>query len=84
MINDQCIEIKKAVKGTRCLKELVIWYFAFLVWILAFQLLLLVNPSCLKTGFYVLNLSSLDKWQIAWKVNKSWGLVHHYIDPVSR
>lgn len=65
MINDQCIEIKKAVKGTRWLRELVMWYCAFLVSISAFQLLLLVNPSCFKTGFYVLNLSSPAKWQIA-------------------
>jgi len=65
MINDQRIEIKKAVKGTRWFGELVMWCCAFLVSISAFQLLLLVNPLCSKMGFYVLNLSSPAKWQIA-------------------
>lgn len=65
MINDQFIETKKAVKGTRWLTELVMWYYTFWVSISAFQLLLLVNPSCFKTGFYVLNLSSPAKWQVA-------------------
>lgn len=65
MINEQCIEIKKAVKGTRWLRELVTQDCAFLVSISAFQLLLLVNPLCFKTDFHVLNLSSLAKWQIA-------------------
>lgn len=51
MINDQWIEIKKAVKETRWFRELVMWYCAFLVSISAFQLLLLVNPLCFKTAF---------------------------------